>query len=470
MKVLYVSAEALPFIASGGLADVAGSLPKALRNKKVAARVVLPYYKTIPSALKEKCKFLKSFTVELSWRKQYCGVFTANIDGVVYYLLDNEYYFGRDRLYGEFDDGERFAFFSKAVLDMLSHIDFHPDIIHCNDWQTGLVPVYLNDSYREKEPYKNIKTVFTIHNIQYQGQFPHDIAADVLGLGIKAFRILDFGGGINILKAAMQEADRITTVSNSYAKEILTPQFSYGLDGFLRDNSYKLSGILNGLDVNLYNPREDETIHSKFSETEIEKKEENKKALLEKFNLSYEEGVPVIAMVTRLVDPKGIGVVASVFEELLNKNIKFILLGSGDEHYEKFFLKMKEKYPDKVGVYIGFSPALAKTVYAGADIFLMPSLSEPCGLAQLVALRYGTIPIVNEVGGLKDTVQNFDGENGNGFTLKTGNPDELKDALFRALDSYENKEIWERLKIKALTSDFSWKKSADKYIEVYKGI
>lgn len=470
MKVLYASAEALPFIASGGLADVAGSLPKALRNKKIACRVVIPYYKTIPAALKEKCAFLKSFTVELSWRRQYCGVFTANVDGVVYYLLDNEYYFGRDRLYGEYDDGERFAFFSKAVLDLISHIDFVPDIIHCNDWQTGLIPVYLNDSYRGNERYRYIKTVFTIHNIQYQGQFSHCISEDVFGLGEKSRKILDFDGGVNILKAAMQEADRITTVSNSYAEEILTPKFSYGLDGFLRDNKFKLRGILNGLDINRYNPRDDREIAAMYSEKNIGEKEKNKKALLESFSLKYDSETPVIAMVTRLVAPKGIELVRGAFETIINKGVKFILLGSGNAEYERFFCDMQRKYPDRVGVYIGFSPKLAKMVYAGADIFLMPSLSEPCGLAQLVALRYGTIPIVHEVGGLKDTIKDYDGQNGNGFTFKTPDVGGVLWAVDNALRAYRDKEAWKKLKIKAMTGDFSWKKSADRYIEVYREI
>lgn len=470
MKILYASSEALPFIASGGLADVAGSLPKALRNKKIACRVVVPYYSTIPEEMKQKCRFLKSFNVSLAWREQYCGVYTANIDGVVYYLLDNEYYFSRGRLYGEFDDGERFAFFSKAVLELIRQVDFVPDIIHCNDWQTGLVPIFLNALYRGEERYRFIKTVFTIHNIQYQGQFPYFFYDDVLGLPKEYKRIVDYNGGVNVLKGAMQEADRITTVSESYAREITTAEYAYGLENFINDNSFKLRGIVNGLDIKHYNPREDMAITKTFSEKTLADKEINKKALCESFSIPYEEGVPVIAMVTRLVAPKGMDTVLSSFEELMNRNVKFILLGSGDEHYENFFRDMQKKYPDKVGVFIGFSPKTAKAVYAGADIFLMPSLSEPCGLAQLVALRYGTIPIVHEAGGLRDTVKDYTTEGGNGFSFKDTDKGALLWAMDNAVATYHKKDEWKKLQIGAMTADYSWNKSADKYIEVYKEI
>jgi starch synthase len=470
MKILYASSEALPFIASGGLADVAGSLPKALRNKKTACRVVIPYYSHISGELKQKCRFLTSFNVSLAWREQYCGVFSANIDGVVYYLLDNEYYFDRGQLYGEFDDGERFAFFSAAILELIRHIDFVPDIIHCNDWQTGLVPIFLNAFYRGEYRYRFIKTVFTIHNIQYQGQFSDFFFDDVCGLPGEFKNVVDYNGGVNILKGAMQEADRITTVSESYAKEITTAEYAYGLERFINDNSFKLRGIVNGLDVKHYNPREDKVIKKQFSEKTLGDKEINKKALLEEFSVPYEEGVPTVAMVTRLVPPKGMDIVVSSFEELMKRNIKFILLGSGEARYENFFREMKDRYPDKVGVYIGFSPKTASAVYAGADIFLMPSLSEPCGLAQLVALRYGTIPIVHEAGGLRDTVKDYTTSGGNGFSFKDTDSNALLWAVDNAIGTYHKKDEWEKLKVSAMTADYSWNKSAEKYLEVYKEI
>lgn len=468
MKVLYASSEALPFAASGGLADVAGSLPRALRGRKIACRVVMPYYSTISEELKAKCKYLLNFTVELGWRKQYCGVFTANVGGVVYYLLDNEYYFKRNNLYGEFDDGERFAFFSKAVLDLISYIDFKPDIIHCNDWQTGLIPVYLNAFYRNIEKYRYIKTIFTIHNIQYQGKFSSFVAGDVFGLSDNFNNILEYDGCINVLKAAMQESDRITTVSDSYSKEILSPAFAFGLSDFLNNNSFKLSGILNGIDMELYNPRTDKKIAANFSENDLSGKEKCKEELLKEFGLSYKKDTPVIAMVTRLVEAKGISLVREVFEKLMTRDVRFILLGSGDKEYEEFFEEMRRKYPEKVGVYIGFSPKTASKVYAGADIFLMPSLSEPCGLAQMVALLYGTIPIIHEVGGLRDTIKDCSLGEGNGFTFNYFHGDTLLNTIDNALRVYGNKEDWKKLMETALKSDFSWKKSADKYINTYK--
>lgn len=470
MKVLYASSEALPFIASGGLADVAGSLPRAIKNRKVACRVVMPFYGTISPEMKEKCKYVTNFTVELGWRRQYCGVFTANVGGVVYYLLDNEYYFKRSRLYGEYDDGERFAFFSKAVLELIAHIDFKPDIIHCNDWQTGLIPVYLNSLYREKDDYRYIKTVFTIHNIQYQGQFSPFALGDLFGLGMDAHDTLYYGDCLNILKGAMQAADRISTVSESYADEILSPAYAFGLHGFLNDNRGKLRGILNGIDMELYNPRTDKKIKANFSEKDLSGKEINKKALLEEFSVPYKEGTPVIAMVTRLVEAKGLNLVKEIFERLMEKDVKFILLGSGDKEYEDYFNAMRQKYPEKVGVYIGFSPLTASKVYAGADMFLMPSLSEPCGLAQMVALLYGTIPIVHTVGGLKDTIHDCSLGEGNGFTFEYFTGDALLGTIDNALRVYSNKHDWTCLMKTALSSDFSWKLSAAKYINMYKEI
>ena len=469
MKVLFVSAEARPFAASGGLADVAGSLPKALRNKKIACRVVMPYYSSMTDEMKSRCRFVKSFYVKLGWRNQYCGLFEANVDGVVYYLLDNEYYFKRGSLYGEYDDGERFAFFSKAVLEMLRYVAFSPDVIHLNDWQTGLVPVYLNAMYRHEDKFRNIKTVFTIHNIQYQGQFGEFLLEDVYGLSDRERPVLEYKSCINVMKGAIQSSNAVTTVSETYAGEIMRPENAFGLDDFLRENSFKISGIVNGIDMVYYNPENDKDIYSPFKKAEPQGKVLNKRGLMKEFGLK-DESKPIVAMVTRLVDAKGLDLVVRCFSEMMDRGINFVLLGSGDEKYQSFFSDMAEKYKGSVGVKIGFIPSLAKKIYAGADVFLMPSRSEPCGLAQMVSLLYGTIPVVREVGGLKDTINDCSLGEGNGFTFREYNHMDMLRAIDHALRVYSDKEDWDKLVASALKSDFSWKKAADKYIELYMGL
>lgn len=471
MKVLYAASEALPFAASGGLADVAGSLPVALRKRKIACRVVMPLYDTISDELRAQLKFITNITVPVSWRRQYCGIFEANYNGVIYYLIDNEYYFKRGYLYGHYDDAERFAFFSRAVLEILPYIDFKPDIIHCNDWQTALVPVYYSSFYATREGYEGIKTVFTIHNIQYQGIYGKEILADVFGLGDEQFSLVQFGDDINLMKGAIECANKVTTVSHTYAEEILDPWFSHGLHPILKERSYKLSGILNGIDVDGYNPETDKDIFFNYSADKPANKAKNKKALQELFNLPQNEDTPVIAMVTRLVSHKGLDLVRKVLWDLVaNTDVQFVLLGSGDWEYENFFKELAGAFPDKVGIRLGFVPDLARKIYAGSDIFLMPSKSEPCGLSQMVALRYGSLPIVRETGGLKDTVTDSGDGKGNGFTFKSYDAYDMLDAIRRALGAYSDKKYRAALVDRAMRCDNSWGKSAKEYIELYKSI
>lgn len=470
MKVLFATSEAYPFAMSGGLADVAGALPKALRKRFVGCRIILPLYGTISEEMRQKMTFVCNITVPVAWRRQYCGVFEAHVDGVIYYFIDNQYYFKRDSLYGYFDDAERYAFFSRAVLEVIPHIGFTPDIIHCNDWQTALIPVYLDAFYKQNELYQNMKTVFTIHNIQYQGKYGYDLYNDVVGLPIERFGIVQYENCINFMKGAIQCADKITTVSPTYSREILDPYYSHGLDGILKEFTYKLCGIVNGIDVDVYNPETDPLIYKSFTAEDMSGKAVNKAELQKEMGLPVRDDVPVIGIVTRLVKHKGLDLVKHVFEELLQADLQFAILGSGEWEFETFFYEMAQKYPEKVGLKLGFKPQLAHRIYAGADIFLMPSQSEPCGLAQMVALRYGTIPIVRETGGLNDTIKDSDDGKGNGFTFANYNAHEMKDTIYRAIDGFRNREGWKILQKRAMLCDNSWKTSANAYIGLYKEI
>ena len=470
MKVLFASSEAYPFAMSGGLADVSGALPKALRKRLVGCRVVMPLYGCVSEEMRSKMNFLCSITVPVSWRRQYCGIFEAHVDGVIYYLLDNQYYFKRDGLYGHYDDAERFAFFSRAVLEIIPHIDFKPDVIHCNDWQTALVPVYLNAFYRWDETFKNIKTVFTIHNIQYQGKYGHELTGDVLGLPPECESLLDYDGCINFMKCAIQCADKVTTVSPTYAREILDPYYSHGLDGILREFTFKLTGIVNGIDYDVYNPEKDGLIYRGYNADDMSGKAFNKQSLQSELGLPQKPGVPVIGIVSRLVKHKGFDLVKCVFEELLRADLQFAILGSGEWEFETFFHRMAERYPDKVGLKLGFNPQLAHRIYAGADMFLMPSQSKPCGLAQMVALRYGTVPIVRETGGLSDTISDSGDGQGNGFTFQSYNAHDMENAVWRALAGYSDANGWNTLKKRGMECDNSWSRSANAYIKLYKEI
>ena len=471
MKVLYVASEALPFAASGGLADVAGSLPVALRRRKTACRVIMPLYGSVSDELRSSMTFMTSIMVPVSWRRQYCGIFEAKANGVIYYLLDNEYYFKRNSLYGHYDDGERFAFFSRAVLEVLPYLDFKPDVIHCNDWQSALVPVYYSTMYSNKEGYTGIKTVFTIHNIQYQGIYGKEILGDVFGLGEEHSSLVEFGDCINLMKGGIECANKVTTVSNTYAQEILDPWFSHGLHPILRDRSYKVSGILNGIDVENYDPETDPDIFKNYSAKDPDGKAENKAALQELFGLPVKPETPVIGIVSRLVSHKGFDLVKKVLRELVETtDTQFVILGSGDWEYESFFKELAANYPDKIGLRVGFIPDMARKIYAGADLFLMPSKSEPCGLSQMVALRYGTLPIVRETGGLKDTITDCGDGKGNGFTFKSYDAYDMLNAIKRALAAYYDKDLRAKLVERALKCDNSWGKSAREYIKLYESI
>jgi starch synthase len=472
LKVLYVASEALPFAASGGLADVAGSLPHAMRQRLVGCRIAMPLYDSVPQELRENMKFITSLSVPVSWRRQYCGVFEAKYGGVTYYLLDNQYYFKRKGLYGHYDDAERFAFFSRAVLEMLPYLDFKPDIINANDWQSALVPIYYQLFYSGNDWYKGIKTVFTIHNIQYQGKYGMEICEDVFGIPLDSRKIVEFDDCVNLMKGAVETADRVTTVSPTYAKEILDPWFSHELDPILRERQWKLFGILNGIDTESYNPETDAQIYENFGiDTLSEGKAKNKLELQKRLFLPERADVPLIGMVTRMVSHKGLDLVKSVLDDILSTHdVQFVILGSGDWEYESFFKTMQEKHKDKFIACFGFVPELSRKIYAGADIFLMPSKSEPCGLSQMISLRYGTIPIVRETGGLKDSITDSGDGEGNGFTFKSYDAGDMSYSIERALAGYANADGWNILRRRAMESDNSWGKSANAYIRMYKSL
>lgn len=466
MKILFATSECFPFAVSGGLGDVAYALPKALRQKKVGVRVVMPLYSKIPEHFRNSMKFITSISVPVAWRSQYCGIFEATYDGVTYIFLDNEFYFKRNGMYGEFDDAERFAFFSRAVLECIPYIDFKPDIIHCNDWQSALVPVYYKLMYFNRPGFANIKTILTIHNIQYQGQYGMDILEDVLGIPNWAAPMVDNDGDCNMLKAGIECADKITTVSPTYAKEILDPWYAYNLQGILKSKSFKLSGIVNGIDVDVYNPETDENLAAKFSANDLSGKAKCKAALQEELGLPQKADTPVIAMVTRLAGHKGLELLKFVFDEIIARDVQFVLLGSGEEEYELFFHEKSVQYPDKFAFRCGFIPSLAHKIYAGADIFLMPSKQEPCGLAQMVSLRYGTVPVVRQTGGLADTIRDA-GDDGVGYTFKSYNAHDMSGAIYRALGCYYNKDEWNKLVLRGINTDNSWENSANSYLKLY---
>ena len=472
MKVLYVASEANPFMASGGLGDVAGSLPIALRKRLIGCRVVMPLYDSIKQEYKDEMKFITSISVPVSWRRQYCGIFEARRNGVIFYFLDNQYYFKRDGIYGHYDDAERFAFFSRAVLEIIPHLDWKPDIIHCNDWQSALTPLYYSCYYANQPGYENIKTVFTIHNIQYQGKYGDELLNDVLGIAPEYNNLILYDGLVNFMKAGIECANKVTTVSPTYAKEILDPWYSYGLDPILNQRSWKLSGILNGIDTDSYNPATDPNIFKNYDESNFkEGKAVNKKELQQAMGMAVRDNVPLVGIVSRLAGHKGFDLMKAVLEKSLwERDIQYVVLGSGEWQYESFFRELHNKYPDKVGVTIGFIPELARKIYAGADMFLMPSKSEPCGLSQMVSLRYGTIPIVRETGGLKDSITDSGDGEGNGFTFKTYDAYDMLGAIYRAVDAYSNKDYWQTLVKRALECDMSWGKSANEYIKMYQAL
>lgn len=471
IKVLFATSEANPFIKTGGLGDVMGALPKELKRKGIDARVILPKYSAIKGELLEKLSFKKWFMVPVGWRNQYCGIYECEYDEVIYYLLDSEFYFHRGGLYGEGDDGERFAFFDRAVLETLKEVDWCPDIIHCNDWQTGMIPVLHKLEYSKDPFYKDIKTVTSIHNLLFQGNFSADVLPELFGYDYEPVRngSLEFYGGMSFMKGAINYSDRILTVSETYAKEIQTPYFGENLDGLLRERGYALKGIVNGIDYDEFNPSKDSLIAKNFSVETIEDKVLNKLALQKELGLPINADIPMISIVSRLTNQKGCDLIVNIANRLLQRNVQLVILGTGDYNYENHFKGLQELYPTKVSANIKFDNGLAHRIYASSDMFLMPSLFEPCGLGQLIALRYGAIPIVRETGGLKDTINPYNKYTGigNGFSFTNYNHNDLMCVMELALETYDDKEIWKSLIVQGMSSDNSWNKSAEKYKELY---
>ena len=472
-RILFVAAEALPYVKTGGLGDVAAALPKALVKEGYDVRVVLPLYFNIPDKFKTTMQYLGCCYVSLAWRYQYCGVFTQKYDGVTYYFLDNEYYFKRNGIYGHYDDAERFAFFSKAALEALPIMNFTPDIIHCHDWHTGLTPVYLDVYYRNVPYCKNARTVFTIHNIQFQGKYGNEICDDILGLPADKKPLVQYQNCVNFMKGAIECSNKVTTVSPTYANEILNSYYSFGLQDILGARKYKLSGIINGIDVETNDPATDKALFKNYDKNTVADKAANKKGLQQMLNLDQNPNVPVIGMVTRLTEQKGMELIASVFEEILSKGVQMVVLGSGDWKYESLLKDMQKRFPDKLRAVLGFSGDLASKIYAGADIFLMPSKFEPCGLSQMISMRYGTIPIVRETGGLKDTVVPYNGvtKQGTGFTFYSYNAHDMLYAIERAVGLYyDYKDDWKQLVQNAMSQDFSWNNICKQYIALYENL
>ena len=473
MRVLFVASEASPFIKTGGLGDVAGALPKALAQKNADVRVVIPKYKDLNWEVKDKLRFVKWFNVYVGYRESFCGVWECFYNGVTYYVLDNERYFKRDGIYGFYDDAERFAFFDRAVLDMLRQIDWQPDLIHCNDWQTGMLPVLLKFQYKKNDWfYWRMKTVYSIHNIAFQGVFDPIILPELFGFDMELYdnTCLQFDTGVSFMKGGIYYSDIVTTVSNTYAGEIQTPEYGHRLDAVLRDRSYALRGIVNGIDYDEFNPKTDRYIYKNYDLNSIKNKAVNKTSLQRDLGLTVDENIPMIAMVTRLTSQKGIDLLVNIADRLLQQNIQLVVLGTGDKNYEDHFKWLDYAYGNKVSANIRFDNALSHKIYAASDMFLMPSSFEPCGLGQLIALRYGSIPIVRETGGLKDTVRAYNeytGE-GNGFSFRNYNADELYNIIQYALWIYRNKNHWNTLINHAMNSNNSWEKSAQKYLDLYR--
>lgn len=475
MQIVFASSECAPFVKTGGLGDVAGSLPAALVRAGAEVIVMVPKYATIKDEYKAQMEHFADFYVSLGWRNEYCGLEKLEHDGVTYMFVDNERYFARDYPYGFFDDGERFAFFSKAITESLQHLpaDFECDILHCNDWQTALAPVFLREFYQGLPLYDRVKTVFSIHNVAFQGQFSDTVMEDILGVAhipAAATQLRCDACSINYMLGALHYADAITTVSPTYANEIQTPEFGEGLDGVLRERSYALQGILNGIDVAAFDPATDKCIAANYTVDDRSGKAACKAKLQEELGLEVRDDRPLMVMVTRLTRQKGMDLVMYALDRILSGGVQVAVLGTGDRDYEDGLRYFQDKYPGTMAARIEFDPALSQRMYAAADMFLMPSKFEPCGLSQIIAMRYGTLPIVRETGGLKDTVvpyNEFTGE-GTGFSFSNFNGDEMGDAVFRAARLFwDNRDAWNQLVTQAMSQDFSWTRSADKYLDLY---
>lgn len=476
-KILFVASECVPFIKTGGLADVVGSLPKCFDKEEYDIRVILPKYQCMKDEWKNQMRYRTHFYMNLAWRTQYVGVMEMEYEGVHFYFIDNEYYFAGPRPYGNIhEDIEKFAFFSKAVLSVLPAIDFKPDIVHCHDWQTGLIPVFLKDRFRESEFYWNMKSVMTIHNLKFQGIWGIDAVRDITGLPDSYFTSdkLEFNDAANYLKGGIVYADAVTTVSRSYAEEIKDPFYGEGLDGLMRARSNCLTGIVNGIDYQVYDPATDGFIaHHYNAENFRKEKIKNKRALQEELGLPKDDKKFMIGIVSRLTDQKGFDLIAYIMDQLCQEDIQLVVLGTGEEQYENMFRHFEWKYNDKVRANIFYSEEMSHKIYASCDAFLMPSLFEPCGLSQLMSLRYGTVPIVRETGGLKDTVEAYNEYEGTGtgFSFTNYNAHEMLHILLYAKDVYTNhKREWNKIVERAMKADFSWDSSAKQYEEIYKNL
>ncbi|MBO9607702.1 MAG: glycogen synthase GlgA [Paenibacillaceae bacterium] len=471
MNVLFAASEAVPLVKSGGLADVIGSLPQALQASGVDVRVILPKYEDIPERYKAAMETIATLTVRMGWREQYCGIQRLAVDGVVFYFIDNEYYFKRRGLYGYGDEAERFVFFSFAVLAALPHLGFAPDIIHCHDWQTGLIPFMLKKQLAGTEFYAPLKTVFTIHNLKYAGHFPREVLKDLLSIGDEPFTYdgIGFYDGGSCLKAGLMYADWLTTVSETYAREIQTPEYGEQLDGVLRWRGDRLTGIVNGIDTDAFDPMTDPHIPSHYRDS-LAKKRQNKAGLQRRLGLAEREEPALIGVVSRLVQQKGFDLIEAVFPDIMRLDVQLVVLGTGEARYEQLFRDAAWRYPQRVSAQLTFDDALARHIYAASDLFLMPSLFEPCGLGQLIALRYRSIPIVRETGGLKDTVEPFNeytGE-GRGFSFTHYDAGDMLYTIRRAVAMYGDGTTWPRLMANLRGADFSWNRAAKQYAAVYR--
>ena len=472
MKILFVAAEGAPFSKTGGLGDVIGALPKSLVKAGQEVAVILPYYDMVEAKFGDQIEDVLQFEVYVGWRRQFCGIKKTVLNGVTFYFIDNQYYFFRGHVYGDFDDGERFAFFQLAALEAMERIGFIPDVLHAHDYHTAMVPFLLKEKYRWIQAYQNIKTILTIHNLEFQGQFSEGMLWDLFRVGFERYAdgTVRWNDCLNWMKAGILYADRVSTVSPSYAHEIMTPEFGCGLDQILRMESGKLSGIVNGIDTDLYNPETDPLLDYHFNKSDLSGKAQNKAKLQEKLGLPVRPDVPMIGIVSRLTRQKGFDVVVEGLHRMLQEDVQIVLLGTGDPGFEEAFSWFGQVFPDKLSANITFDVKLAQEIYAASDIFLMPSRFEPCGLSQMMAMRYGTLPLVNEVGGLRDTVQPFNPieGTGTGFSFDNLTPYWLNWALQTALDVYYNHpDVWKNLQVQAMECDFSWDTACQSYLDLY---
>lgn len=469
-NILFVVAECQGFAATGGLAEVAASLPKAIMsvNRGYKVRVMMPLYKAILQKYQHELKFLGETSVALAWRKLYCGVYTLTKDKITYYFIDNKYYFDREGLYGHFDDGERFAYFSKSVFETFPIIGFVPDIIHTHDWHSALVNIYLDILYKKEGFYTNIKSIFTIHNIQFQGIYETSFLEDIIGIDAKYLEILEYNGLINLLKGAIVCSDLVTTVSPRYAREITTALYACGLENITRINKDKIVGIINGIDVDFYNPSTDPNLHVNYTSETLINKQQNKESLQRGLNLNIDPNSCMISLISRLTNQKGIDLIIERFDDIMNENVQLVILGKGERFYEEKLLDLAKRYPKRVSVLTTFDINLARKIYGSSDLFLMPSKMEPCGLSQMIASRYGTVPIVRATGGLFDTIKDYQDGVGNGFVFKDYDSYQMLEKIKEALNVYQDRESYNQLASKIMEIDFSWNVSAKSYLDLYK--